>query len=56
VKAIRATLLLMQAGVLFLLLIGGVNLVNLLLIRASSRTKELAIRQSLGASRRHVIR
>src|SRR6266511_2891927 len=55
VKAIRPTLLLMQAGVLFLLLIGGVNLVNLLLIRASSRAKELAVRQSLGASDRHVV-
>lgn len=55
VASIRPTLLLMQAGVLLLLLIGGVNLVNLLLIRASGRTKELAIRQSLGASRRHVV-
>ncbi len=56
VKTIRPILLLLQAGVLFLLLIGAVNLVNLLLIRAHSRTKELAIRQSLGASRKHVVR
>ena len=56
VKAVRPTLLLMQAGVLFLLLIGGANLVNLLLVRASGRVRELAIRQSLGASRRHVVR
>jgi predicted permease len=55
VAAIRPTLLLVQAGVLCLLLIGGVNLVNLLLIRASGRARELAIRQSLGAERRHVI-
>ncbi len=55
VASIRPTLLLLQAGVLLLLLIGSVNLVNLLLIRASGRTKELAIRQSLGASRRHVV-
>ena len=47
---------LLQAGVLFLLLIGAVNLVNLLLIRASGRAKEMAIRQSIGASRRHVVR
>jgi predicted permease len=45
----------MQGGVFFLLLIGAVNLVNLLLIRASGRAKEMAIRQSMGASRRHVV-
>ena len=55
VAAIRPTLLLMQAGALFLLLIGAVNLVNLLLIRASGRVKELAVRQAIGASRRHVV-
>ena len=55
VKAIRPTVLLLQAGALVLLLIGGVNLVNLLLIRASGRTKELAIRQAVGASRRNVV-
>jgi predicted permease len=55
VRSIRPTLLLMQGGVFFLLLIGAVNLVNLLLIRASGRTKEIAIRRSLGASRRHVV-
>lgn len=55
VAAIRPTLLLLQAGVLALLLIGAVNLMNLLLIRASERSKELAVRQALGASRRHVV-
>ena len=56
VRSIRPTLLLMQAGVFFLLLIGAVNLINLLLIRASGRAKEMAIRQSMGASRAHVVR
>ena len=56
VRSIRPTLLLMQAGVFFLLLIGAVNLVNLLLIRASGRAKEMAIRQSMGARRAHVVR
>jgi putative ABC transport system permease protein len=56
VRSIRPTLWLMQAGVFFLLLIGAVNLGNLLLIRASGRAKEMAIRQSMGASRWHVVR
>lgn len=55
VAAIRPTLLLTQAGALFLLLIGAVNLVNLLLVRASGRVKDLAVRQAIGASRRHVV-
>jgi predicted permease len=55
VATIRPTLLLLQAGVLALLVIGAVNLVNLLLIRSSARSKELAVRQALGASRRHVV-
>jgi predicted permease len=56
VKSIRPILLLLQTGVLLLLLIGGVNLVNLLLIRASGRAKDLAIRQSMGATWWHVVR
>src|SRR4029450_6247076 len=56
VRSIRPTLLLMQGGVFFLLLIGAVNLVNLLLIRASGRAKEMAIRQSMGANRWQVIK
>jgi predicted permease len=55
VAAIRPTLLLLQAGAIALLLIGAVNLVNLLLVRASGRAKELAVRQALGASRGYVV-
>jgi predicted permease len=56
VRSIRPTLWLLQGGVFFLLLMGAVNLINLLLIRASGRTKEMAIRQSMGASGQHIVR
>src|ERR1700733_3357545 len=55
VAAVRPMLLLLEAGVLVLLLIGAVNLVNLLLIRASGRAKELAVRQALGAGWKYLV-
>jgi len=55
VRDARPTLVLLQAGALLLLLIGGVNLVDLLLIRATGRVKEVAVRQALGAGLRHVV-
>jgi predicted permease len=55
VKSIRPTLLLLQVGVFLLFIIGAVNLVNLLLIRATGRAQELAVRLSLGATHWHVI-
>ena len=55
VASVRPTLWLMQACALALLLIGAANLANLLLIRANGRSKEMAVRQALGANRMHVI-
>jgi predicted permease len=52
----RPMLLLLQAGVLFLLLIGTVNLANLLLVRATARAKEFSVRQVLGAGRLQLAR
>lgn len=49
VASLRPVLLLLQVGGLFLLLIGAVNLANLLLVRATGRTKEYSVRQALGA-------
>jgi len=56
VRSVRPVLLWLQGGALLLLLIGSVNLVNLLLIRASARVKEFSVRQALGAGRHHVAR
>ena len=55
-RQLKDTLLLLQAGVLFLLVIGGVNLANLVLVRATARGKEFAVRQALGAGRGHLTR
>ena len=52
----RPMLLSLQGGALLLLAIGSVNIVNLLLIRASNRVRELAIRQALGADQRAIVR
>ena len=49
VREVRSTLLLLWGGVLFVLLIGAVNLTNLVLVRSSARMKELATRLALGA-------
>jgi len=56
VAQLRPVLLLLQAGVLFLLLIGTVNLANLLLVRATGRAKEFCVKQALGASRGQLAR
>jgi putative ABC transport system permease protein len=56
VKDVRATLYLLWGGAIFVLIIGGVNVTNLVLVRARSRLKELATRVALGAEARHLAR
>lgn len=50
IRTVRRTIILLQAGVIVLLVIGVVNLANLLFVRANGRAQELAVRQALGAS------